>query len=396
MKKVLILGGGGCGIILANSLNLNDYDITIIDKNEYHYYQPWYLYVAFKGSNRKIWKRIPELIKPGVKFFKDEVTEINLNDRYVKTISGKKFDYDFVTICTGTAPDVSGIPGLEEVHNEYGDYHSTYENAKRLWSKFKDFNGGTFVLAQASTICKCPPSMLEGILMAEEYINKKGLKDKTKFVFLTPFPRAYPAEPMNRVVEPIVKERGIEVIPFFNLDSVDPVNKKIISMEGEEVKYDFPAIVPPCRGVKIKYEPENVLDDDRFVKVDKYTMKVTGFDDAFALGDTNNLPTSKTGVTAHLEAKVVADMFHGLDSKFNGRINCPFDLGYGLGTFVIADYDHPVVPYPPDRLKHLMKMMMARIYWMTLQSQIDNIFDLYFDLTKPEKLLELYGAEEKV
>ncbi|MEM4395267.1 MAG: NAD(P)/FAD-dependent oxidoreductase, partial [Thermoplasmata archaeon] len=204
----------------------------------------------------------------------------------------------------------------------------------------------------------------------------------------------YPAEPINRIVEPILKERGIEVIPFFNVDSVDPVNKKIISLEGEEISYDFPAIVPPCKGVKIKYEPDNVLDDDRFVKVDKYVMKIVGFDDAFALGDTNNLPTSKTGVTAHLEAKVVADMFHGLDSKFNGRINCPFDMGYGLGTFVIADYEHPVVPYPPDRLKHLMKMMMARIYWMTLRAEIDTIFDLYFDITKPEKLLELYSVEE--
>ena len=34
MKKVLIIGGGGSGLILANSLNLADYDVTIIDKNE--------------------------------------------------------------------------------------------------------------------------------------------------------------------------------------------------------------------------------------------------------------------------------------------------------------------------------------------------------------------------
>ncbi|MEM1725350.1 MAG: hypothetical protein QXW71_06250 [Thermoplasmata archaeon] len=42
----------------------------------------------------------------------------------------------------------------------------------------------------------------------------------------------------------------------------------------------------------------------------------------------------------------------------------------------------------------MMKMMMARIYWMTLQSQLDNIFDLYFDITKPEKLAELYKIEK--
>ncbi|MGC8672728.1 MAG: NAD(P)/FAD-dependent oxidoreductase [Thermoplasmata archaeon] len=393
MKKVLVIGAGGGGLILANSLNTDTYDVTLLDRDIYHYYQPWYLYIAFNGSKRKIWRRIDSLIKPGIKFKNEEVTEIDLDNRSVKT-SNNKYSYDYLVIGTGTNPDPEVVPGLTDINNEYGNYHSTVENANKLWNKIKDFKEGIAVLVQASPTCKCPPSPVEGMLLLEELLNKNKLKDKTKLVFATPFPRPYPAEPMNRIVEPIMRERGIDIITFFNVESVDPKNKTINSMEGDSLKYDLPIIIPPCRGAKINYIQDKILDEDRFIKADKYTMKITGYDDAFAIGDCNNLPTSKSGVTAHLQAKAVSEIIDGKDSKFDGRINCPFDMAYGKGTFVIADYQHPVVPYPPTEFKHFMKISMADIYWWTLKGYVDFVFDIFFDYTKPEKLIKMYQASE--
>ncbi|MEM0166617.1 MAG: FAD/NAD(P)-binding oxidoreductase [Thermoplasmata archaeon] len=395
MINVLIVGGGAAGVILANSLAGLDYNITLIDKSEYHFYQPWYLYIAFKGSKRKIWKEIKTLLKPGINFIKDEVREINLNDRYVSTNSGKKYNYDYIAVCNGIYPDTSDIEGLDVISKSFGNYHNNLNDAMKIYQNLEKFKGGTIVLGQASPFCKCPPSMLEGMFLLEEYINKKGLKNKTRLIFFSPFATPYPAENMNEIIKPFIEERNIEVYTYFDLEGIDIENKKIKSIEGESIKYDFPIIAPPCRGPKnIVYEPENVLGEERYIKADKYTMKIKGFDDAFAVGDVNTVPTSKTGVAAHLEAKVVANIIKGIDSKYDGRINCPFDVGYGKGTFVIADYQNPVIPYPPDSIKYMMKMMMARIYWMTLQSQLDNIFDLYFDITKPEKLAELYKIEK--
>ena len=108
----------------------------------------------------------------------------------------------------------------------------------------------------------------------------------------------------------------------------------------------------------------------------------------FAVGEANNMPVSKTGVTAHLEAKVVAEILDGKSSKFIGRINCPFDTAYGKATFVISDYNNPTVPYPATRFKHFEKMMMARIYWGTLKGTYDPVFDYFFKFTAPEKLLK--------
>lgn len=111
MEKVLIIGGGAGGIILANSLDPKDYNVTVVDKDEYHYYQPWYLYVAFKGSKRKIGKPIASLLKPGIRYVKDEITEINLNERRAFGSLRITYDYDYVIIATGTSPDPEPIPG---------------------------------------------------------------------------------------------------------------------------------------------------------------------------------------------------------------------------------------------------------------------------------------------
>jgi len=390
MEKVLIVGGGAGGLILANSLDLDQYDVTVVDKEAEHYYQPWYLYVAFKGSKRKISRPISKLLKPGIRFVRDTIKEIDLDNKKAYGSYEVIYSYDHIIVATGTSPDPNVIPGLSQIYNQVGDFHSNLQNSRKLWNSVKNFKGGNIVFGMASPVCKCPPSPIEGVLLLEEYLNKKGLRSKTKITYFTPYPRAYPAEPMNRIVEPMLKERGIEVMPFFDLDMVDTENRKIKSIEGDELNYDLPIIIPPCKGTKIKFR-QDVKDEDGFIKADKYTMRIKGYDDAYAVGDVNNLPTSKTGVTAHLEAKVVANLIQGIYDKFTGRINCPFDMGYGKATFVIADYENPVVEYPPSRTKHFMKMSMARIYWLTLKGYMDPVFDFYFEFTNPRKLNEKYN-----
>jgi len=390
LQKVLIIGAGAGGAILANSLDKKKYDITVLDKKDKHYYQPWFLYVAFKGSDRKIWRDIRQILKPHVKFYQDAVKKVDLENKVVETESKKKYTYDYLVISTGTVTNTGSIPGLDKINEKYGNYHTNIEQAKKIWNNLQNFKGGTIVLGQSSPTCKCPPSMLEGMFLVEEYIRKKGLKDKTRLIFFTPYPRAYSAEPINRIVEPMIKERNIEVVTFFDVDTIDTEKKVITSISGDTLNYDLPIIVPPCTGIDIEYNPSTILTEDKFIKVDRYTAKVEGYDNVFAVGDANNMPVSKTGVTAHLEAKVVAEILDGKSSKFTGRINCPFDTAYGKATFVISDYNNPTVPYPATSFKHFEKMMMARIYWGTLKGTYDPVFDYFFKFTAPEKLLKKY------
>jgi sulfide:quinone oxidoreductase len=389
MKRLVIVGGGAGGIILANSLDTKEFDITIIDKSNVNIFQPAFLYIAFKGKKVDIVKPTSKLLKKNIKLIIDEVKTIDLDNRTIRT-TNNNYSYDYLVIATGSITDVNSINGLAEINQQFGDYHSNVDNARKVWNNLNNFNGGNLVIGMTSPICKCPPSPLEGVFLAEEIINKKRIKDKTTISFFTPYPRPYPAEPMNKIIEPILKDRNINIYNFFDVDFIDTKNKVIKSIEGDNIKYDLPILIPPCKGVNIEYKPSTIIDNDKFIKTDKYNLKIIGYDDAFSIGDATAIPTAKSGVTAHLEAKVLAKILNGEDIKFNGRTNCPFDIGYNHGTFVIGSYDEPVVKYPPSRLKHFMKMRMEDIYWISLKGTFDWMFNIYFNLTDPSKLNKKY------
>lgn len=383
-KKVLIVGGGAGGTILANTLDKRRFDVTVLSASAGHMFQPALLYVAFKDATRDIIRDERTLLGRHVKFVQDAATHIDLNARAVTTAGGKHLEYDYIVLATGIRPDPGQIPGLAEVSAEFGNYHSSIAQAEKLWAKLDAFQGGTIALGQSTPVIKCPPSPVEGILLTDELLRKRGLREKTRLVFFTPYPRPYPAEPISEVVEPIMKARGIEIMTFFDVDRIDPETRTITSIEGDEIKYDLPIIIPPFIGADISFEPGDVLDQSGFVVADRETLRVKGTDTAFAIGDGTTVPTSKSGVAAHLEAKVVAKSLEDKPAKFNGRTNCPLDVAFGRGTFVVGSYDAPVVKSPPNRLKHFMKMMFGRLYWLSLRGWLEPMFNVYFKLTEPK------------
>jgi sulfide:quinone oxidoreductase len=130
----------------------------------------------------------------------------------------------------------------------------------------------------------------------------------------------------------------------------------------------------------------NVTDSDGFVKADRNTMRIEGFGNAFAVGDASNLPTSKSGVTAHLEAAAVADIINGKDSSFDGRTNCTLRTDSMHALFIISDYQNPVVPTKPSTKTCIMEKMNELSYWMGLKGSMSKFTDMYFKSTIPAKL----------
>ncbi len=382
-RHVVIIGGGSGGTILANSLDAREFAVTVVSDAAQHLFQPALLYVAFKNDRAHFVRDERTLLSRHVHLVQDTVTQVDLGERVVVTSSGPHLVYDDLVIATGITTNPSEIPGLSELDAEFGNYHSTLDAARRLWSKVDAFQGGTIVLGQSSPICKCPPSPVEGILLVDELLRRRKLRNQAQLVFFTPYPRAYPAEPMNQVIEPILRERGIEIRTFFDVDRIDPSTRTIFSIEGEQISYDLPIVIPPFVGAAISYTPD-VLDPSRFVMTEKRSLRVQGVEHAYAIGDGANLPTSKSGVGAHLQAKVVAKQLRGLPASFNGRTHCPVDLADGRGSFVIGSFDAPVVKLAPSRLRHLMKAMFSRIYWLSLRGVLEPAFDAYFKMTEPK------------
>ena len=383
MQRVLIVGGGTGGTMLANRLDKHRFAVTLVSASAEHMFQPDLLYVATANLQRDILREERRLLARGVRFVNEKVTRVNLETSLVETEPGSHYEYDRLVLATGVHTVPSQIPGLSEVNERFGDYHSSVAQANKLWSCLDAFSGGTIVLGQSSPICVCPPSPVEGILQIDRLLRQRGLREKSRLVFFTPFPRAYPAEPIDEIVAPIFKERGIETLTFFDVDHIDTAARKIVSIEGDEITYDLPIIVPPFGGSQIAYTPANVVDADAFIVTDKQTLQVKGFENVYAIGDATNIPTSKAGVEAHLEAQVVAKRLCGIPATFDGRTNCPLDLADGRGIFVIGSFDAPVQKYRPNRIYHFMKTLFGWFYWVSLGGIFDPIFDIYFRLIKP-------------
>ena len=116
MRKLLILGAGTAGTMMLNKLlpvlNKKEWQITIVDKEEIHYYQPGFLFLPFGIYSPK------DVIKPKKDFFPkgadvviSGIDRIQPKDNSVKLMNGKVIDYDYLIIATGTDINPSEIEG---------------------------------------------------------------------------------------------------------------------------------------------------------------------------------------------------------------------------------------------------------------------------------------------
>ncbi|MEB3774841.1 MAG: FAD-dependent oxidoreductase [Desulfurococcales archaeon] len=390
MENVLVLGAGTGGLVAANLLVDHGYSVTLVEKSSHHLFQPGMLWIAFKGHdpNRYI-KPVEDLVKPGVKLVRGVVDSINLNERSVKLKDGTSLDYDYLIIALGVSYDYDAVPGNRELFERYGDFYSGADSARKLWSHISGMREGRLVIAAADPLYKCPPAPHKAAFLAADTFKKMGVLGKVEVHLALPFLHEYPSEVMARIVAPKLEEAGVKVSTLFTVESIDVGSGKLYSLEGEELDFNVAVVIPMHKGPRVRVEPDNVLDSDGYFKVDKYTLKVEGFDDVYAIGDCSNAPTSKTGVTAHLGAEVVAGRIMGYSPVFNGRTNCPI-VADGEATFVISTYDNPPIPVRFSKFKRFLEDAFIASYWSSLRDpeKWSPIFRAYFVATDPKVLGE--------
>jgi sulfide:quinone oxidoreductase len=393
MQRVVVVGSGDGGTFTANLLasELRDEirgglaSVQLVGEHLKHPFQPGNLDIAFKGADpEKYVKDETELLRKGVEFVQDPAVRIDYGTKSVTTKSGRALGYDFLVIATGAVADPSKVPGLAEGSM---NFHTGGKDSRRIWDALQGFKGGTVVVAIAGTPHKCPPSPNEAAFMLDEFFRSRGIRDKVKIKFLTPYPRPYPAERISKVVEPMFEKKGIEVSTFFNVDTVDPKERKIYSLEGETFDYDLLIAVPPHHGADVVVN-SGIGDQDGYVPTDRGTMRVVGQEGVYCIGDATNIPVSKSGVVAHLQSvvvahNIVADIAKSQDFlEYNGRINCPMEVGHHRAIFVSATYTSPPTDQTPSLVKYYMKRSFAMIYWRALNGSLERIFDVFFGQTR--------------
>ncbi len=392
MKKLLILGAGTAGTMMANKLsrNLNKdlWEITIVDKDENHYYQPGFLFIPFGiYQPEEVIRPKREFIPKGVNFVIDKIQKIEGEKNQVLLGSGTVLNYDVLVIATGTIPVPEETEGLKGKlwYKDIFDFY-TYEGTTQLAKKLENWQGGKLVINLAETLIKCPVAPLEFTFLADAYFTEKGMRDKVEIFYVTPLSGAFTKPKATAMLNQLMDEKHIHVIPDFYLQMVDNDRKVLISYDGKEVPFDLLVSIPVNKGDQM-IEESNLGDEDglNFIPTDKHTLQSKKFENMFVIGDATNVPASKAGSVAHFEAEILTDNIlsyiikEPLAAKFDGHANCFIETGYGKGTLIDFNYVTEPLPGkfpfavigPMDLLKvtranHYGKLAFKWVYWHML------------------------------
>jgi sulfide:quinone oxidoreductase len=380
MERVLILGGGVGGTIVANLVSrklrrqIDDgtVEVTVVDKFGNHVYQPGFMYITFGHETAGGLER-PErsLLDERVKLVVGEVTRIDEATRTVMLANGESLGYEHLVLATGSRIAPEEIEHFEsEAHHFY-----TAAAARKLREALDAFKGGSIVVGIAGMPYKCPPAPLEVTFLIESELRQRGLRQASEVHFCSPIGRAFTIESVSDMATPVLSEKNIELHTFFNVEAIDPQRKVVQSLEGEELHYDLLVLVPPHHGAQFLIDSGFAPAPGGWLPTDHHTLQVGGRPNVYALGDATDLPLSKAGSTAHFEAPIVAERIaaavsgrpvHVKHGNYTGRVMCFFEIGDGKGTLLRFDYDHPPKPPKPNRIWHLGKVLFNKAYWRTV------------------------------
>ncbi|GAA2806369.1 type III sulfide quinone reductase, selenoprotein subtype [Kribbella solani] len=388
MKRLVILGGGTAGTMVANKLRrrlpAGEWRITVIDRDGEHLYQPGLLFVPFGGREDLLRPR-RRLLRDGIRLVNGDIERVDPVAKHVRLTDGELLRYDYLVIATGTSPRPDQTPGMlgPEWHRSIHDFY-TYDGAFALRDALQGFTGGRVVVQVVDQPIKCPVAPLEFTFLAEAFFRRREMRDQVELVYVTPLDGAFTKPIASRYLGRLLDERKIAVETDFLVERVDAERKTLVSYDEREIGYDLLVTVPLNMGAGF-IAASGLGDELNYVAVDKHTLQSTAYPDVFAIGDANDLPTSKAGSVAHFSSEVFVENFLqyvdgvAMTHRFDGHANCFVETGDGKGLLIDFNYDTEPLPgrFPlswlgplsllrPTKANHWGKVAFRWIYWNLL------------------------------
>ena len=345
IPHVVILGGGFGGLSsaneLRNTLSSSQVKITVIDKKD------WFM-VGFA----KLWiingtrtfensiGSLNELSKKEINFIKEEILEINSQNKTIKTNS-QNIEFDFLIISTGAVLAPQKIPGL--VENGFNLYD--HEQLLEIRDKLESIESGKIAISIMGMPYKCPPAPFEASLLIDSMLRKRGVRNSVQIDFYSPAPITLPAagpEVSKKILELVNSDK----ITFHNSCKIKSVESKKLIFENSEADFDILLAIPPHIAPKIIYDSD-LAKEPGFIPIDRDCK--TSFENIFAIGDVTVLPVGeklavpKAGIFAEGEGIIVAkNIISKIQSKkeielFDGKGGCFIESGKDTAAVLEVD-----------------------------------------------------------
>ena len=379
---IVIVGGGTAGVTVAAQLTkgwFDNTDIAIVEPSDKHYYQPAWTLVGGGTFRKEATERSEASVIPKkATWIQDAVTEFDPEHNRLRTRDGKIVEYDYLVVGAGIQVNWDGIRGLKENIGRHGVCSNySYETVGYTWDCLHTFKGGTALFTQPRGPIKCGGAPQKICYLAEDHFRRQGTRNDTRVVFAAPGKAIFGVQAYRDTLEKVVERKGIETMFRHNLvevrgESREAVFEQLDSGERIVVPYDMIHVTPPMAPPDfIARSP--LADDAGWVDVDKETLQHVRYANVFGLGDSSNLPTSKTGAAIRKQAPVLVKNLKALmkgnplTARYNGYTSCPVVTGYG--TVVLAEFDYNGTPdesFPFSQAKERRSMWLLKKYGLPL------------------------------
>jgi len=309
-RRVVVVGGGYGGAIVAKYIRMNDpsIEVVLIDRDKTYISCPFSNLVI--GGSRKLdenkMTREGLASNHGVKLVYDEVTAVDTAAKKV-VLSGGTISYDRLVLSPGIDFRFEEIEGYDPVTTPKVIPHAwkAGEQTLLLRKQLEDMPaGGTVVLSVPVTPFRCPPGPYERVSQIAWHL--KNNKPGSKIIVLDANPDIISKGALFRKGW---KKHYDGMIDFRAANKVVKVDAKKRSVDTgvEEIAGAVVNLIPPQKAGLIAHKAGVVGEDKKWCPVNQVTFESTIAKDVHIIGDAaiaGAMP--KSGYSANSQAKVCA------------------------------------------------------------------------------------------
>jgi NADH:ubiquinone reductase (H+-translocating) len=361
-KRVVIIGGGFGGLALSQKLaKLDDFQIVLVDKINYHQFQPLFYQVATAGLEPSAISFPLRLVfqnNPHVHVRVTEVTSINTAENNIQTKLGL-INYDYLVLAIGADTNFFGMTNIQERALPMKSVSEALGLRNRLLQNFEDaltveneddrqgllnivvVGGGPTGVEVSGTLAE-----MKRHILPKDYPELDFDAMQVYLVESSPEVLDVMSDNASKNAKKYLEELGVNVINGKRVVDFDGKYAKI--SDGSQIRTNNLVWAAGIKANMIEGIDKNVLTFGGRIKVNQFSQ-IEGQENVFAIGDLaymteENYPKGHPQVAqpAIQQGNLLAE---NLSSMLRNNIPKPFKYN-DLGSMATIGRNKAVVDLP--------------------------------------------------